>query len=61
MCDPCVRADAGVVCAGMVEEEVPKFVNQVFGALIEGGIFSADEAPNHVLINSYECGQVIKF
>ena len=43
----------------MVEEEVPTFVDQVFGALIEAGIFSEDEAPNHILINAYTCGQGI--
>jgi alkylated DNA repair protein alkB family protein 6 len=43
----------------MVEEDVPVFVQQIFSSLVESGIFSADEPPNHVLINSYRSGQGI--
>ena len=43
----------------MMEEEVPRFVNQVFGSLIESGVFPEDEPPNHILINAYSCGQGI--
>jgi hypothetical protein len=47
------------VCTGMLEEPVPKFIEQIFGLLVETGIFPEDGPPNHVLINSYKCGQGI--
>jgi len=45
--------------SGMLEEEVPTFVTQMFGALVESDIFQDNEPPNHVLINSYRSGQGI--
>ena len=36
-----------------------RFVDQVFGGLIEAGVFPPEEPPNHVLINSYTRGQGI--
>ena len=44
---------------GMQEEPVPAFVQQVFRALVEAGVFPPDQPPNHVLINSYRSGQGI--
>jgi len=43
----------------MLKEEVPTFIKQMFGALVECDIFQDDESPNHVLINSYRSGQGI--
>jgi alkylated DNA repair protein alkB family protein 6 len=43
----------------MLEEPVPRFIHQIFGLLVETGIFPEAEPPNHVLINSYKCGQGI--
>lgn len=45
--------------AGMVQEPVPRFIHQIFGLLVESGVFPEDRPPNHVLINSYNRGQGI--
>ena len=38
---------------------MPRFIHQIFGLLIETGIFPEAGPPNHVLINSYNRGQGI--
>jgi hypothetical protein len=48
-----------VLRARIHKKHKKRFVDQVFGCLIEAGVFPPEEPPNHVLINSYTRGQGI--
>ncbi|CBN80039.1 conserved unknown protein [Ectocarpus siliculosus] len=45
--------------SGMVEEELPAFLQEVCDALVEAGVFPESSPPNHVLLNEYSDGQGI--
>ncbi|CAM9934944.1 unnamed protein product [Ectocarpus fasciculatus] len=45
--------------SGMVEEQLPAFLQEVCDALVEAGVFPESSPPNHVLLNEYSDGQGI--
>ncbi|CAN0003739.1 unnamed protein product, partial [Hapterophycus canaliculatus] len=45
--------------SGMVEEELPAFLQEVCDALVDAGVFPESSPPNHVLLNEYSEGQGI--
>ncbi|CAM9410200.1 unnamed protein product, partial [Scytosiphon promiscuus] len=45
--------------SGMVEEDLPVFLQEVCDALVDAGVFPENSPPNHVLLNEYSEGQGI--
>jgi alkylated DNA repair dioxygenase AlkB len=44
---------------GMRSVHVPSYGQVIFAALVAAGVFAADAAPNHILLNEYSNGQGI--